>query len=288
MTRKVLSNMLVLFIVVGVLSACTMSLNGGVPTPVRSDSTQAVLTVMAQLTPSPEVVVVVTQTANVDQAAKSPGGEAAPAKPTAVPSATPQPAAAVATATATVQAPAPAQPTNTSQPESQPESSPTLAPTTAAPTITKTLPPSPTFALDDVRSKLGVPTWRDTFDGSQFWYVYQDERIKFESKDGKLVMTAFSSKLPGGWALVPLEVSTKFYVELDGTFGSACKGRDRFGLIISPNNRANKGYLFDISCEGKYSLWTWDGIEEQALSRRHQQRLRFYLLQIGRLTGENG
>ena len=46
----------------------------------------------------------------------------------------------------------------------------------------------------------------------------------------------------------------------------ACSGRDRYGLIFRvPDTSVDEGYLFAFSCEGKYSIWYWDGEKETDL-----------------------
>ena len=52
---------------------------------------------------------------------------------------------------------------------------------------------------------------------------------------------------------------------MTATFGETCKGADHFGLMLSPVSSADNGYLFGISCDGKYVLWKWDGTRMTAL-----------------------
>ena len=55
---------------------------------------------------------------------------------------------------------------------------------------------------------------------------------------------------------------TNFYLE--GTFTiSNCAGRDRYGLMTRSTvpSEAYIGYLFGVTCDGQYSLRTWDGEE---------------------------
>jgi hypothetical protein len=49
-----------------------------------------------------------------------------------------------------------------------------------------------------------------------------------------------------------------FYLELKGTIGDSCRGKDRYGLIFRAPD-PNQGYLFGISCDGYYRVRAWDG-----------------------------
>jgi hypothetical protein len=57
-------------------------------------------------------------------------------------------------------------------------------------------------------------------------------------------------------------VELKFYLEMNVTT-KTCQELDRYGLTIQPTTRATKGYMFDFSCDGRYSLWIWNGEESQ-------------------------
>jgi hypothetical protein len=176
------------------------------------------------------------------------------AKLTVTPAATTQPTASLTTAStqAVVSEPTdtPVPPTVTPRPES-------TATTAASPAIT--------LDLSDPKAGLANPDWHEGFNGTGAWYVFQDEFIRFQSIENKLEMTAFQANNRNGWALAPQLVSDKFYVEMTATFGDTCKGADHFGLMLSPVSSADKGYLFGISCEGKYVLWKWDGTRMTAL-----------------------
>jgi hypothetical protein len=126
---------------------------------------------------------------------------------------------------------------------------------------TTTIPGSPAATLNpnDPAAGLGNPDWHEGFGETGSWYTFQDEFIRFQSVGNKLEMTTFEANKRNGWALAPKLVSNKFYVEMTATFGNACKGADHYGLMLSPESSADRGYLFGISCEGKYVLWKWDG-----------------------------
>jgi hypothetical protein len=212
----------------GLLAACTRPIGKG-PTIVPSVAyTQAVQTLAAKLTSTPAT------TLN---------------SPT-------QPAISL---TPTQEKPAVVEPTKTP-----------LAPTETSKTVstaTTVTSPAATLASTDPLAGLGNPDWHEGFDGTDAWYAYQDEFIQFKSNNNKLEMTAFQANNRNGWALAPHLLSSKFYVEMTATFGNACKGMDHFGLMLSPASSADRGYLFGISCEGKYVLWKWDGSSMATLAK---------------------
>jgi hypothetical protein len=222
MAYKRYSILVVIFLVLIFLAACTRPIGNG-PTVIPSVAyTQAVQTVVAKLTVTP----------------------VATTQPTASPTtATTQ--AIVSEATDT-----PVPPTETPRPAS-----------------TATMAASPAITLDpsDPKAGLANPDWHEGFDGTGAWYIFQDEFVRFQAIENKLEMTAFQANNRNGWALAPQLVSDKFFVEMTATFGDTCKGADHFGLMLSPVSSADKGYLFGISCEGKYVLWMWDGTRMTAL-----------------------
>jgi hypothetical protein len=151
-------------------------------------------------------------------------------------------------------------PTPTQAPTETPaaEESPTPTPeegTTPSPT------PQGTQAAQDPNLPTGNPAWRDTFDSGGNWPLYEDEHVQFEVESGKAVMTAINPDFYEGWMLTWPE-PTNFYLE--GTFETGtCAGRDRYGLMTrsSAPSESYVGYLFGVTCDGQYSLRTWDGEE---------------------------
>ena len=223
-------------------AACTLT-GSNAPTPLSADAltaqaaqaTEAKLTVVAPLT-------------------EVPTSTGAPESD--------QPAAITATSQ-----PKPTDPPTEAASSPTPQASDTPAATEVpAATATKTALPTATFAPSDIRSRLGEPSIIENFDGTTAvnWYTYEDERVKFQAIDGKLNMTAFTPNYELGWALAPMELASSFYIEMDYTPG-LCAERDRYGMIISPTRR-DRGYMFDFSCDGRYSLWIWNGVREQVTS----------------------
>jgi len=222
MFHKPLSILIVVFLIAGLLVACTRPISNG-PTAIPSAAyTQAVQTVVAKLTVTP--------------ASKT------------------QPAASPTT-------------TQTQGVVPEPTEIPLLPTETPKLESTATIAASPAATLDpsDPKAGLGNPDWHEGFDGTGAWYVFQDEFVRFQAVKNKLEMTAFQANNRNGWTLVPKLASNKFYVEMTATFGDICKGADHFGLMLSPVSSADEGYLFGISCEGKYVFWKWDGTRMTAL-----------------------
>ena len=152
--------------------------------------------------------------------------------------------------------------TATPQPAVSATQLPTLTTTaTVLPTGTSTSSPTiiPTQSSSDPRAGLGDPEFRDTFDTADNWPIYTDTHVKFEVSDGRMMMTAFEPDFYNGWMLSWIN-PTNFYLEITAVNG-VCSGKDRYGVVFrAPNGDA--GYLFGFSCDGRYSLWYWDGKKE--------------------------
>lgn len=134
-------------------------------------------------------------------------------------------------------------------------------------TETPTQTDIPTLAADDPRAQLGVPTWQATFSGSN-WFTFEDKQSSIQLKDSTLVLKAFLANNYESWSMASPKISN-FYLEIQGTSGDACQGKDRYGLIFRAPD-PNKGYLFGISCDGFYRLRTWDGEKFTELAGWHQ------------------
>lgn len=151
-------------------------------------------------------------------------------------------------------------PTATVAPTSTP--APTLTATatpTAAVTATATISASPTQPSTDPRLHLGSPTWQDTFDSAANWPLYDDEHVRFEIGGGLLRMTASNPESWDGWMLTWVDAGD-VYLEMSATTGD-CGGLDRYGLMLrsSSTDKGFVGYLFGLSCNGRYSLRIWNG-----------------------------
>lgn len=137
-----------------------------------------------------------------------------------------------------------------------PTTEPSVTPTA---TITPTPLATPTLGASDPRASLGDPTWEDDFADASDWAIYEDDHVRFEVADDKLAMTAFNADFYNGW-LLSWQKDDNFYIDATGT-AETCAGRDSFGLMFraSASDQGYIGYLFGISCDGRYSLRSWDG-----------------------------
>ncbi|MDF1499149.1 MAG: SdrD B-like domain-containing protein [Anaerolineales bacterium] len=166
--------------------------------------------------------------------------------------------AAAPTSTMTVETPVPPQPTPTLT--ASPENTPT-----ASPTSTAGVTPTPTLGAEDPRAALQNPTWVDDFQDQSDWALYADGHASFEIVEDGLKMTAFNPDFFNSWVL-SWRKAENLYLETTGTFGS-CADRDSFGLMIrsTGGSRGYVGYLFGISCDGRYSLRSWDGVSMETI-----------------------
>lgn len=145
-----------------------------------------------------------------------------------------------------------------SPPSDTPESSPT--PTQ---TPTQTPPATSTAPAGDPKSSLGNPNWSDDFDNGANWFTYEDSTARAEVKDDTFIYTMFSPQFGEVWT-VSWPVLENHYLEVSAKTPAECSGNDRYGLFFrAPDPSA--GYLFAVSCEGRYRLSVWDGSSETVL-----------------------
>ncbi len=140
-------------------------------------------------------------------------------------------------------------PTSTPQPTEETE-----APT---PTNTPTAEPTPTLSGTDPATTLGDPDWVDDMANGDNWPTGSNQYTTIAFEDSFLKLTAETEL--DGWRL-SWPYLTDFYLEaLVQT--PDCEGSDHYGLMfrVPAKADANKGYLFGITCDGRYSLRRWDG-----------------------------
>jgi len=113
--------------------------------------------------------------------------------------------------------------------------------------------PSPTAAVAQ-----GTPTWRDTLDNGQYWYMLNTTNTLFEVKDGKLALKAYSPNRLEEWGIANVAPLQNFYLQAAFTTGAACSGYDRYGVIFRAP-QPDRGYVLGFSCSGAYRLYKWDG-----------------------------
>jgi len=145
-----------------------------------------------------------------------------------------------------------------------PTSAPSATATAPAATATSPPPPTPTLDADDPKAGLGEPEFYDDFSNGESWPLYADDHVSFKVKDSNLVMTAFNPDKYNGWMLT-WPVISDYYLEMT-TKTQQCSGKDTYGNMVRAvkTDKGYIGYLYNISCDGHYSLRRWNG--EQYIS----------------------
>ncbi len=116
---------------------------------------------------------------------------------------------------------------------------------------------------NDPLTRLGAPTASDEMNSGVEWtWPTGTDPAGFTSvefKEGSMLLTGLK-KDEGGWRLSARRSLSDFYIEMAARM-EKCTVNDRFGIIFRvPNqSKANQGYLFGVTCDGKYYLRKWDG-----------------------------
>jgi hypothetical protein len=150
----------------------------------------------------------------------------------------------------------PTEPEDTTPEPTEPDA--TEAPTsTPAPTDTPVPTPTATLAEEYPTKNLGDPTWVDNMDNGDNWPTGNDKYTAIKFEGGFLKLTALTDL--DGWR-VSWPTLDDFYLETTLQTPD-CDGSDHFGLMfrVPADSQATKGYLFGITCDGRYSLRRWDG-----------------------------
>ena len=133
----------------------------------------------------------------------------------------------------------------------------TVTPSPPSPTATQTL--TPTIPAGDPRQSLGDPTWEETFESGRSFGLeepYDDEQTSFRIENGALILTSKNASGFHGWRTGGPITADNAYVEGRFEIGS-CFSEDRYGLVFrSPD--FIEGYIFLVSCDGRYELDTWE------------------------------
>jgi hypothetical protein len=110
---------------------------------------------------------------------------------------------------------------------------------------------------------LGAPTWTDSMDSRGRWYLVSTENTVFTIESGALVMKALK---PGfdEWGVAAGADQVDFYMEVTMRTGDKCVELDRYGIIFRVPD-PSRGYVFQLSCDGRFRLYLWDGSEYTGL-----------------------
>ena len=150
-------------------------------------------------------------------------------------------------------------PTQDLTPRATPSSTETPAPSeTPQSTSSPTPSPTPTFSSGDPRANLGDPTWEDDLENDGDWFLYTDDYVGFKMLDGQMELTAFNPDFYSGWSL-GWRKDTNMFIEATIKV-QTCSGRDMVGLVFRAPD-VSSGYLYGVSCDGRYLLRLWDGEE---------------------------
>ncbi|MGD8455805.1 MAG: hypothetical protein PVF83_05410 [Anaerolineales bacterium] len=153
-------------------------------------------------------------------------------------------------------------PTDTNQlPPPLPTDTQSLPP---SPTPTPTETPIPTLSPTDPKQGLGNPDWKKEFNSEHDWYTYDAAGDRVEIKNGKLFYTMDDTLNYSLWAYAAPRVED-FYLEILATTPAACSGKDRYGIILTPKDAYDKGYLFHLACDGEFRLSIYNGSDTDVL-----------------------
>ena len=119
--------------------------------------------------------------------------------------------------------------------------------------------PEPTIESDDPAIYLGDVDWIDEMETAEYWSTESGELTSAAFENGTLKLTALSET--NGWRIASTPMLGNAYIEAEVKMG-ACRETDGYGFIfrVPKNSDYNKGYLFGITCDGRYSLRKWDGL----------------------------
>jgi len=161
------------------------------------------------------------------------------------------------------------EPTNEPAPAATDTQEPTAAPTDTpepTPTITLTPTPEPTLPQGIDELDLGPADASYSFDSNRPFYSYSDSTSQVEVKNGMLQFTIFDAISYTIWSFSELELQD-FYFEISVKMPDNCVGKDRGGVIFgTPIGETSEGYNYQISCDGQYRLFLYDGSQTITLA----------------------
>lgn len=143
-------------------------------------------------------------------------------------------------------------------PEPTATDTPEVVEDTATPTLTSTptLAPTPTLSDEDPALTLGTPEWVDSMDNGNNWMTGEDSYTAVKFENGYMKLTALTDL--DGWRLSWPVLNNAY---LEAKFKTTdCSGSDHYGVMFSSpyESGTDEGYLFGITCDGRYSLREWN------------------------------
>ncbi len=135
---------------------------------------------------------------------------------------------------------------------------------TPEPEPTETPKPTPTVESFDPGEYLGDPSWEDRFDEVKYWVFNSDAFSAATLENGRMKLVAQTEE--PGWRIASTEVLSRAYIEAEFEV-QKCSATDRYGIIFRVPEKVdyNQGYIFSLTCDGRYSLRLWDGIAKQSI-----------------------
>jgi hypothetical protein len=119
-----------------------------------------------------------------------------------------------------------------------------------------------TISLDPAKY-LGDAAWSDDMTTVGNWPTSTDEYLAVTYDNGKLMFKALTDK-SFGIRCAPTKALENAYIET--TFKvNTCATTDSYGLYfrVPENVDYNRGYIFNVTCDGRYSLQNWDRLTGQ-------------------------
>ena len=134
---------------------------------------------------------------------------------------------------------------------------------TPNPDPTATQQPEPTVESFDPGEYLGKPAWKDEFEVVKYWVFGADDFTAATLENGRMKLVAQTEE--PGWRIASTNVLNDAYVEMEFEVGK-CASTDRYGIIFRVPEKVdyNQGYIFSVTCDGRYSLRLWDGIAKKS------------------------
>lgn len=119
------------------------------------------------------------------------------------------------------------------------------------------------YPQGDPRNILGNPDGFDSFDTANNWTLYDNQCFQSSIAAGQYIITAKGLQGVYCWEF-SWPLLQNFYLETSVIIPETCQPGDLFGMIYrAPDNY--RGYLYGLTCDGRYSLHLWDGNTERVL-----------------------
>lgn len=131
-----------------------------------------------------------------------------------------------------------------------------VQPQAVLPSATTSSPPAGSASTPS--GTLVAPSWQDTFQSGDNWPLYSDQHAEMTVGDGALQMRSLNADQWESWIIATVEAAN-LYAEMTAQ-PDACSGLDRYGLVVRAVD-VSRGYVFGLSCDGRYSLRTYDGVQ---------------------------